>query len=173
VIVAFGLIETGVIDLSAFLGRIGEFENTKASGFARFVAPFLLSARQFDTASLQAVLFGSGPGTTKYFNSNSTLWITGAFTNTWFKLFIEYGIIGSSVIICSLVACFRKSRCPGVMRAAFACTYFFVMGPLTTSFVTVVVVLCTLHGPEPRRGRVGDRRRSEPSVVAGSAAGRL
>jgi hypothetical protein len=47
------------------------------------------------------------------------------------------------------------------------------MGPLTTSFITVVVVLCTLHGPEPRRSRIVELGRSEASVVAGSAAGRL
>jgi hypothetical protein len=171
VVVALGLIATGVIDVTAFLSRVGEFENTRASGFSRFVAPFLLLVRQFDTASLQALLFGSGPGTAKYFNS--TAWYNGAFTTTWFKLVIEYGIIGSSVIVCFLACCLRKSRCPGVMLAAFACTYLFVMGSLTTWFMTVVVVLCTLHGPEPRPGRIVDPRRSEPSFISGSAAGRL
>jgi hypothetical protein len=170
---AFGLSAAGVIDLSFFQGRVGEFENTKASGFLRFVAPFLLAGTQFDTASLQALLIGSGPGTAKYFNSNSTVWITGAFTSTWFKLFIEYGVIGSAVIICFFASCLRKSRCPGVMLAAFASMYLFVVVSLTTWFLTVVVVLCTLHGPEPRRSRVVDRRRSEASFVAGSAAGGL
>jgi hypothetical protein len=170
VTVAFGLIVTGIIDLSVFLGRAGEFEDTHASGFLRFVAPFHLAARQFDTAYLQALLFGSGPGTAK--NFNGTVWYS-AFTTTWFKLFIEYGIIGSSIILCFVASCLRRSRCPGVMCAAFACTYVFVMGSLSTWFMTVVVVLCTLHAPEPRPGRIVDPRRSEPAFAAGSGAGRL
>jgi hypothetical protein len=170
VTVAFGLIVTGIIDLSVFLGRAGEFEDTHASGFLRFVAPPQLAARQVDTASLQALLFGSGPGSAK--NFNTTVWYS-AFTPTWFKLFIEYGIIGSSIILCFFASCLRRSRGPGVMRAAFACSYLFVMGSLSTWFMTVVVVLCTLHGPEARPGRIVDSRRSEPAFAAGSGAGHL
>ena len=63
VMFVLGLFATGIIDLSAFLGRVGEFEDTRASGFERYVSPFWLAAKFFDTTSLQALLTGSGPGT--------------------------------------------------------------------------------------------------------------
>src|SRR5215813_12829054 len=36
---ALGLFATGIIDLSVFVSRSSEFEDTRSSGFARFVAP--------------------------------------------------------------------------------------------------------------------------------------
>ena len=35
-----GLLATGIIDLSVFTNRIGEFEDRRSSGFMRFVSPF-------------------------------------------------------------------------------------------------------------------------------------
>jgi len=151
VISAWGLIATGVIDASAFISRIGEFENTQASGFLRFIAPLWLIATQFDTASLQALLVGNGPGTATYLNSS--VWYNGAFTSTWFKLFIEYGMIGSSIFIAFLASCLKRSRCPRVVLAALIFNYIFNVGFLTTSFLTIIVVLCTLNGAEAKRIR--------------------
>ena len=74
VMFVLGLVATGIIDLSAFTSRVGEFEERESSGFARFVAPFWLAAKHFDTASLQALLVGTGPGTVKNF---SELWYGG------------------------------------------------------------------------------------------------
>ena len=163
VVVAFalGLFATGLIHLSVFTSRVGEFEETNASGFARFVSPLWLTAKLFDVASLQALLVGSGPGTMKTF---SDYWY-GGFPATWLKLLYEYGLIGSFVFVCFLASVLRGSRCPRLVLAALIFTYLFETGFLVTWFWTVMIVLATLHSPEPRRDRV-DGTRSYPAPQA-------
>ena len=165
VMVMLGLFATGIIDLSVFLGRVGEFENTRASGFSQFISPFLLAAKFFDTASLQALVVGWGPGTATTFGDT---WIFE--TAGWLKLTYEYGIIGSFVFVCFSVCCLRRSRCPGPVLAALVFTLIFHAGYLTF-WLFIIVVLCTLNGPEPRRGRVDDAGQYEPSFVSGYVAG--
>ena len=82
----------------------------------------------------------------------------------WFKLFYEYGIIGSFIFFCFLASCLRRSRCPGLVIAALIFDYLFEQG---TS--ALAIPLCTLNGPEPRRGRIDEASRYGPSLVAGSA----
>src|SRR5258708_2748771 len=91
---ALGLFATGIVDPSVFLSRVGEIEDTRTSGFARFVSPFWLAAKQFNTVSVQALLLGSGPGTVKIL---ADTWYAGGFAATWIKILYEYGIIGSFI----------------------------------------------------------------------------
>jgi hypothetical protein len=142
VVVILALFATGIIDLSVFTSRVGEFENTQSSGFARFVGPFWLAAKHIDTASLGALLLGSGPGTLKIF---SDLWYAQCQIN-WFKWFYEYGIIGSFIFYGFLASCFRRSRCPGLVIAVIIFNYLFEDGP-----IEIAIALCTLNGTEPRR----------------------
>ena len=162
VIFVAGLLATGIIDLSAFTSRVGEFEDTGSSGFAQFVAPFWLAAKQFDTASLQALLVGSGPGTIK---TVSELWYATAEVN-WFKLFYEYGIFGAFTFGLLLASCLRRSRCPGIVIVALILNYLFEQGTFA-----LAIPLCTLNGPEPRRDRIDEASRYGPSLLAGSASG--
>jgi len=155
-----GLFATGIIHLDEFTSRVGEFEDPRStSGFARFVAPFWLAAKHFDTASLGALLVGSGPGTVKTFGdlSYSTVEIN------WFKLFYEYGIIGSFIFGCFLASCLKRSRCPGLVIAVIIFNYLFENGS-----IAVAIVLCTLSGPEPWRRRFDEARRYGPPLVARS-----
>src|SRR6516165_2873408 len=147
VVFALGLFATGIIDLSVFVSRSAEFDSARSSGFARFVAPLGLAAEHFDTASLQTLVVGTGPG-------------AGSNVATWLRPFYEYGIIGSFAVVCFWVSCLRGSRCPGPVLAALIFTYLFETGFLDPSILTIMMVLCTLHGPEPRRGRVD--RASQP-----------
>jgi hypothetical protein len=169
VMFALGLFATGIVDLSAFLSRAGEFEQTRASGFQRFVAPFWLAAEHFDTASLQTLLIGSGPGTALDFGFGAHAWWGGM--SGWLKELYEYGLVGSFIFVCFLASCLRRSGCPGVVLAALIFTDLFDVGFLTTWFLTVLIVLCTLHSPEARRGRV-DRASQYPSPSL-HPAGRL
>jgi hypothetical protein len=105
----FGLLTTGIIDLSAYLSRLGEFEDTHASGFMRFISPFWMAAEHFDTASLPALLRGNGPGTADGFTPRAFYKPNGS---TWFKLLYEYGLISAFIFMCFLGSCFRRSRCP-------------------------------------------------------------
>jgi hypothetical protein len=149
-----------------FLGRVGEFQDTGTSGFGRFVAPVLLTATQFNDSSLLLLLVGNGPGTAKSLNSAA---FYSAFSPTWFKLLIEYGIIGLFVFVCFLAFCLRRSKCPGLVLAAIIVNYIF-NDFLTTSFLTIMVVLGTLNGAEARQIRsdsaagTGQALRLFPSV---------
>jgi hypothetical protein len=154
VLFMLGLFATGIIDLSAFTSRVDEFQDPRAtSGFARFVAPFWLTAKQFDTASLGTLLVGSGPGAVKTAGDLSYATVEV----NWFKVFYEYGIIGLLIFFCFLASCFRRSRCPGVVIAAIIFSYLFEQGT-----IEVAIVLCTLSGPEPRRG-IDEASRCGPS----------
>jgi hypothetical protein len=145
VVVVALLAATGAINLSVFMGRLGEFQDQQASGFARFVSPIWLAQDFLHTAPLSAVLFGNGPGTTDAFAGSH--WFTG-FSETWLKLIYEYGLIGLFVFACFFASCFRKSHCPGLVRAAIVFGYVFLGGELLDpSQVTTIIVLCTLSAP--------------------------
>jgi hypothetical protein len=167
-IFAIGLFASGIIDLSVFLGRVDEFNDTHQSGFARFVAPFWLAADNFDTASLQALLLGNGPGTENLFASNT--W-HGAHGVTWIKLFFEYGIIGTFIFICFLASSFKNAISPRLLVPAIFFYYFFIDGMLLNpAFVTMAIVLCTLQVCAPRRSHIRDASPSGSYVVVGSGA---
>jgi hypothetical protein len=159
VLCALALFATGIIDLSQFSDRVGEFSDPNASGFIRFVAPIWLAARQFDTAPLLSLLVGNGPGTSKVLNHAA--WLS-AFDESWFKLFLEYGIIGLVIFLCFLASCFRRSQCPRILLAALVANFIFNVGFLTTSYVTLIVVLCTLSGPESKQVRARGTGWQEP-----------
>jgi hypothetical protein len=144
-----GLFATGFIDLSRFTSRASEFETLGTSGYMRFVSPFWLARKQFDTGSLQTLLIGSGPGTGKNFAGEwVNIWYTGGFLATWIKYLYEYGILGSFICVCFVTSCLRRSRCPGLVIAAIIFVWVFLQG-----MMTITIPLCTLSGPEPRRGR--------------------
>jgi hypothetical protein len=164
-IFALGCIAVGIIDLSVFLDRIGEFQNPVASGSLRFVSPLWLAAKYFDTASLQALLVGSGPGTAKTFGDT---WYA-ATTPTWFKLIYEYGIIGSFIFVCLLASCLRKSRCPRSLLAGLIVMLVLGNGGsfINPTFLTFVIVLCMLNGPDLWRGRINEPVQHQSSHIAG------
>jgi hypothetical protein len=161
---AFGLLAAGVIHLSAFTSRIGEFEDTRASGFVRFVSSFWMAADYFPTASLRELLLGNGPG--EGFAPHRGSLIYSASGATWFNWIYLYGLIGAFLFTCFMASCFRRSRCPKPLIVALIYNYLVTGGSVVgTATQIIMVVLCTLNGPEPRRGRI-----DEPGVT-GSIAG--
>jgi hypothetical protein len=157
-IFALGLFATGIIDLTKFTSRVGEFESPRASGFGRFVSPFWAAANQFDMERLQALLLGSGAGTSN--ESTRTWYGTATYDATWVKIFHEYGIIGSFIFACFLAVCLRRSRCHSVVVAALIFTFLFMQGMILTA-----IPLCTLNGPERRRGRTDETSEYRSSLV--------
>jgi hypothetical protein len=150
---AAGLFATGVIHLSAFTSRLGEFQETGtgavgtgASGFVRFVSPFWELADYLRTASLTQLLWGNGPG---YGGIHTTVFYEKS-SNTWFKFFLEYGLVGSFIFTCFLGTCFRRSRCPMPLIVGIVYNYLFAGNSLLDpSTLIIIAVLCTLNGPEP------------------------
>jgi hypothetical protein len=164
---ALVLFATGFIHLSMFTSRLGEFENTGSSGFSRFVSSFWQAADYFKTASLAELLFGKGPG---YGFVPSAFYATES--NSWFKLFLEYGAFGSFVFICFFTACFRRSRCPKPLIVALMYNFLFTGATslINSFFIILMVVLCTLSRPEPRRLRLNETDRYPSSLVTRSTA---
>jgi hypothetical protein len=165
---AFGLLASGIIDLSAFTSRVGEFEDTHASGFIRFVSPVWIAADYFGTASLPELLHGHGPGGLGFFSRP----FYHVSANTWFSLLYYYGLVGAFVFTWFLGSCFRRSRCPKPLIVGLIYHYLFTSNNfLCTPLLIIMVVLCTLSGPAPRRGRIDESGKYRPSLVAGSAPG--
>ena len=166
VLFVFGLWITGIVDLSVLVSRAGEFEDTRASGFARFVGPFWLAADSLHLASLRGLLLGNGPGTTAAFAD--AFWYSGGVTATWTKLLYEYGLIGSFIFVLFLATCFRQTLCPGLLLTAVVFSYVFLGGNLlSTPFLIMTIVLVTLNAPEARRDRIGTKSRFHTSLIAG------
>jgi hypothetical protein len=146
IIFAVVLLGSGIVDLSAFTSRTGEFEDPAASGFARYVAPFWLAGDYIHSATPGALLLGNGPGTAAAFASAS--WYSST-TGTWIKLFYEYGLMGSLVLILFFAGCLKETLCPKLIVAALIFSYFFLSGSLlSTPFLILMVVLLTLGGRE-------------------------
>jgi hypothetical protein len=168
---AFGLFATGIIQLSAFTSRVGEWEDPHASAFGRFVSPFWMAADYFDTASLPQLLWGNGPGGIGFIPSNGTLTYS-VQVNSWFNFMYFYGLICAFVFICFWGYCFRRSRCPKPLIAALIYRWLFTGGYfLDTPVLIIMVVLCTLNAPEPRRGRMNGPGQDRSPLGAGLAAG--
>jgi hypothetical protein len=161
------LLTTGIIHLSVFTSRLDEFNQTQTSGFMRFVAPFWMAADYFPTASITQLLSGNGP----HFGfalANSRGVIYCECGSGWFNLIYEYGLICAFVFTCFSVCCFRRSRCPTPLLAALIYYQWVIGGLHGIPTLIIMVVLCTLNGPEPRRGRIANQYRLP--FFAGSVA---
>jgi hypothetical protein len=167
----FGLLITGIIHLSAFTSRVNEFNDTHASGFIRYVSPFWMAADYFPSASLARLLLGNGPGGVGFLPERGGDLVYQASGSAWFNLIYYYGLVGALVFTCFWVFCFRRSRCPKPLLAALIYYHWGMGNILGTSTLIIMVVLCTLNGPEPRHPRVGEARQYRSPLAAGSVAG--
>lgn len=165
---AFGLLVMGIIHLSAFTSRLGEFESTHTSGFTRFVSPFWMAADYFQTAPAAQLLDGNGPGGIGFVPTKGNLVYNGS-GSAWFNLIYYYGLIGAFVFTCFLVCCFRRSRCPKPLFGALIYCQWVIGNIIGVSTLIIIVVLCTLNGPEPRRRRVDEASQHQLALAAGSA----
>jgi hypothetical protein len=164
---ALVLFATGFINLSNFTSRLDEFQNPGASGFDRYISSFWMAADYFKTASLPELLFGKGPG---YGAIRTTFYATSS--DSWFKLFLEYGAFGTFVFTCFFTSCFRRSRCPKPLIVALVFNFLFTgASSLLNSFISIMmIVLCTLNRPEPRRLRLNETDRCLSPLVTRSTA---
>jgi len=165
-IFVFGLAITGLVDLSVFVGRMGEFEDTRASGHGRFIGPFWLLGDYLHLASVRELLLGNGPGTTAAFTGQDRFWYTGGMTATWIKSLYEYGLVGSFIFILFLVGCCRRTPCPNIIVAAVFFSFVFIGGNLlNTPFLAIMIVLLTLSGSKAQRGRIDATSQYRPSFA--------
>jgi hypothetical protein len=168
-LLVFALLVTGIIDLSVYTSRVGEFEDVNGSAFMRFISSFWMAGEHFDSASLGVLLRGNGPATMKEFVPRA---LYAPFGDTWFKVLYEYGLIGAFVFTCFLLCCLRRSRCPTLLTIALIYVYLFTgNGLISTSLLTTMIVLCTLSGPEHGDGTKAESSHYRSSLVPRSSAG--
>jgi hypothetical protein len=167
---AFGLLAAGLINLSAFTSRIGEFQENGSSGFVRFTSSFWMAAEYFPTASLPQLLLGNGPGEGAHPHRGDLAYTASA--SCWLNWIYLYGLIGAFLFTCFMASCFQRSRCPKPLIVALIYQYLFTGGSVAGTVTQIImVILCTLNGPEPRRGRIDEPGQYRSSLVPGSVAG--
>jgi hypothetical protein len=142
VVLAAALVVSGVIDLSSYTSRVGEFDAPGSSGSERFVEPFWLAQANFSTSTVKELLVGHGPGTSTAFANEA--WY-GGVDATAFKLWYEYGFVGAAAFVCFFASCLRLSTCPKLIVAVVLFTYLFLGSYLIIpSDLAILMVLCTL-----------------------------
>jgi hypothetical protein len=159
------LLTMGIIHLSAFASRLQEFSETQSSGFVRFVSPFWMAADYFPTASIAQLLCGNGPHIG--FVPKTGDLIYHASGSAWFNLIYYYGLIGAFVFICFSLCCFRSTRCPIPLLVTLIYYQWMVSNIVGTSTLIIMVVLCTLNGPKPRRRRVDKALEYQSALPSG------
>jgi hypothetical protein len=168
-LLVFALFVTGIIDLSVYTSRVGEFEDVNGSAFMRFISSFWMAGEHFDSTSLTALLRGNGPATMKEFVPRA---LYSPFGDTWFKVIYEYGLIGAFVFTCFLLSCLRRSRCPTLVILALFYIYLFTgNGLISTPLLTTMIVLSTLSGPEHGNDTKAEISHYRSSLVPRSSAG--
>jgi hypothetical protein len=122
--------------LRPFYSRIGEFNSTYSSGFARFLSPLYLFD-DFLFTSMHNMLFGLGPGAIDTFFNN---FYVDVHDPTWGKLFLEYGLVGSVPFGVFIVCCFFADSPAKWLSAALFFNYLLLGGYLLSAPVGGVIL---------------------------------
>lgn len=112
-VAVIGLRITGFVFL---VDRLNEFNSPGSSGYARFVAPFLVVSEGMDTNPWSAML-GNGPGAVLRAIS-SRISAFEIFDPTWAKLLYEYGVLGTFCLAIFIIAGMRRSHAQPEFRIA-------------------------------------------------------
>jgi hypothetical protein len=96
---------TGTFVGDYFSGRLSEFSDPRASGYARFTSTLVIFER-FLTRDIGEFLIGYGPGSYRFIAGELT---EETFGSGWIKLFIEYGLIGLTTFSVFFLYCVYTS----------------------------------------------------------------
>lgn len=107
------------LHLDRLLNRVGEFDSTRTSGFARFVGGFYMF-RQFLWNDPLSTLFGLGAGAFNIYISRAHY---PAAEMALFKLVLEFGIVGTCLYFGFLFVCLMNAPVPRLITLAIAITY--------------------------------------------------
>lgn len=130
--------------VSFFLGRLGEFGNTQSSGSMRFLGPFWASS---DLFALRPDFLISGVGPGGAFDAVADL-DYGAHDASWFKLLVEYGLIGALPFAVFYGYCLFAGSPDRLLSAAFLFVVLFLGGYLL-GFYLQFMILALLVWPRP------------------------
>jgi hypothetical protein len=107
------------LHLDTFISRVGEFNSTGSSGFARFVGGFYLFDQFLWDQPLHA-LFGVGAGA---FKDYAPLAHFPVAEMPLFKMVLEFGLVGAVLYFTFLFFCLSSSALPASVAFAIGCTY--------------------------------------------------
>ncbi|MGE0745896.1 MAG: hypothetical protein AB7K86_11640 [Rhodospirillales bacterium] len=139
----------GDLGLGSLFQRVGEFDDSYSSGFARFLSPFYLF-EDFQLSSLAATLFGLGPGSIdNFFNA---LRYT-VHDPTWGKLFFEYGLVGFVPLMSYVGYCLFAHARSGWLSAALFFQYLLLGGYLLDARLHPVILALAVFHNVPLRPR--------------------
>jgi hypothetical protein len=167
---AIGLMGDSV-HLGATLDRVREFNSAGSSGFARFVAPFLVVWEAISVDSWAVIvghapdawstLLGYGPGTI----ARSIARNAGSYEindPTWAKLTFEYGLLGLACFTALVLRAINQSHIPIAIRAALFSTWLIMGGYLLTPQVTAQLYVLAALWPVSAPQRQESRYRARP-----------
>ena len=130
--------------VSFFVGRLGEFGNTQSSGSMRFLGPFWAS---FDLFPGRPDLLVSGFGPGAAFDAVAHLDYS-AHDASWFKLLVEYGLIGALPFAVFYGYCLFAGSPDRLLSTAFLFVVLFLGGYLL-GFYLQFLILALLVWPRP------------------------
>jgi len=125
------------LNLSFTLGRLGEFNSDRSSGYIRYIAPGRLLAELFASDPWSAWV-GHGPGTVF-----RTLREYEFHDPTWAKLLFEYGGLGFGAAFLLFLVMLRRPGIPIQVRAVLFWAWLIMGGHLLSpeqNFLTLALV---------------------------------
>jgi hypothetical protein len=120
--------------IESVLRRTSELESNEASGFLRFISPYLMV---MDATADPRSILGFGPGTAERFDSLGYEYGVNALT----KILIEYGMPGLGLYVLLLVGCFYRADTRALSAIGF---FWFIFGGGYHLTPAVVYTLATL-----------------------------
>jgi hypothetical protein len=148
--VGFLAIAGDALNLEIFTKRLGEFDETHSSGFARFISPIFL-IRDFLLDSAKSFFFGLGAGSIEDVMTASRSYNYLSHDPTWIKLLIEYGFLATvTLLIYVLMAMGHGNRQP-VFFVAVLLTFLFLGGYLLNGTMHILFVTLMAWHSDPAR----------------------
>ncbi len=142
-----------VLHLDRAFSRLGEFNSTHSSGFARFVGGFFLFD-QFLWNDPWRTLFGYGAGAFSNYAPHARYPVAEM---ALFKIVFEYGLFGAVLYFGFLFGCLSASTAPRLLILAVAITY--LLNGMYASFAhgmaLGLLLWCPVEGRSPRRATPG------------------
>jgi hypothetical protein len=142
-----------VLHLDRVFSRLGEFNSTQSSGFARFVGGFFLFD-QFLWSDPWRTLFGYGAGAFSNYAPHARYPVAEM---ALFKIVFEYGLFGAVLYFGFLFGCLSTSTAPRLLVLAVAITY--LLNGMYASFAhgmaLGLLLWCPVEGRPPLRAMPG------------------
>lgn len=152
------LLFADALNLQQWLGRATEFQSSRSSGSARFVAWIDMFRQQWWHDEWR-VLFGAGAGS---FASNAAVARMATAEMSFSKMLFEYGVLGATLFFGFLAYAFNSVRAPLAFRFGLTASLF-LNGPYAAFPVGIAASI--LLWPALSRPKLASPPRPAPSLT--------